>query len=68
MTIFHDGKEVYRGVIPYEPTFGDVPEGAPLLYVNSLLNVALALNQGSFAEQHHVASGGGWSMRIEQAK
>lgn len=68
VVILHNGKELYRGVIPYERTFGDVPEGSPLLYLNSLLNVAVALNMGNFAEKHGLASGGDWTTRIERAK
>ena len=68
VTIFHDGKEKYRGVIPYAHTFGDVPEGEPLLYLNSLLNVSFALNMGSFAEKHQLSSGGTWTVRVEKAK
>jgi len=67
VTIYHDGKETYRGVIPYVRTFGDVKEGEPLLYLNSLLNVAVALNMGSFSEKHGLSSGGGWTARIERA-
>jgi S-adenosylmethionine hydrolase len=68
VVIFHDGKEVYRGVIPYVRTFGDVKEGEPLLYLNSLMNVAFALNMGSFSETHHLASGGGWTVQMELLK
>jgi S-adenosylmethionine hydrolase len=68
VTIFHDGKEAYRGVIPYVHTFGDVKEGEPLLYLNSLMNVAFALNMGSFSETHHLASGGGWTVQVEKVK
>jgi S-adenosylmethionine hydrolase len=68
VVIFHDGKEAYRGVMPYARTFGDVPEGSPLLYLNSLLNVAFALNMGSFSEKHGLASGGNWTVRIERAR
>jgi S-adenosylmethionine hydrolase len=67
IVIFHDGKETYRGVMPYARTFGDVPEGAPLLYLNSLMNVAFALNMGSFSAKHGLASGGNWTVRIERA-
>ena len=67
VVIFHDGKEAYRGVMPYVRTFGDVKEGEPLLYLNSLMNVAFALNMGSFSEKHHLASGGNWTVRIEKA-
>lgn len=67
VVILHNGQEAYRGVIPYERTFGDVPEGSPLLYLNSLMNVSVALNMGSFAEKHGLASGGDWTTRIERA-
>jgi len=66
VTIFHDAKEVWRGVLPYARTFGDVAEGEPLLYLNSLLNVAFALNMGSFSEKHGLASGGDWTVRVER--
>ncbi|AOS44307.1 Adenosyl-chloride synthase [Lacunisphaera limnophila] len=68
VTIFHDGKEVWRGPMPYARTFGEVPEGSPLLYLNSLLNVAFALNMGSFSETHGLSSGGAWTVRVERAK
>ena len=68
VVIFHDGKAAYRGVMPYARTFGDVPEGSPLLYLNSLMNVAFALNMGSFSEKHGLASGGNWTVRIEKTK
>ncbi len=67
IVIFHDGKEAYRGVIPYWHTFGDGKEGEPLLYLNSLLNVAFALNMGSFSGKNHLASGGNWTVRVEHA-
>jgi S-adenosylmethionine hydrolase len=68
ITIFHDGKQVYAGVVPYVRTFGDVAEGEPLLYLNSLLNVAVALNMGSFSEKHGLASGGGWTIHVQRAQ
>jgi S-adenosylmethionine hydrolase len=68
VVIFHGGKEKYRGVIPYVRTFGDVKEGEPLLYLNSLLNVAFALNMGSFSEKHGLSSGGDSTVRIERVK
>jgi hypothetical protein len=36
--------------------------------MNSLLNVAFALNVGDFARTHGVASGAEWSVRVEKAK
>jgi S-adenosylmethionine hydrolase len=61
------GTVVYDGEMPYAKTFGEVPAGAPLLYLNSLLNVSFALNMADFAQKHGIASGGEWSVRIEKA-
>ena len=67
VTISRAGKVVFSGDLPYARTFGDVPEGAPLLYLNSLMNVAFALNQGDFVKAHGIASGAEWRVRVEKA-
>ena len=67
ITITHDGRVVFTGEMPYAHTFGDVPEGEPLLYLNSLLNVSCALNLGNFAAAHGIAAGADWSVRVERA-
>src|SRR5690606_643648 len=64
VVIRHEGKPVYTGSVPYHPTFGSVAQGEPLLYLNSLGNVSLAINQGSFAEEHGIGSGAGWTIEI----
>jgi S-adenosylmethionine hydrolase len=66
VTILRAGKSVFTGTMPYARTFGEVAAGSPLLYLNSLMNVAFALNQGNFARQHSIASGGEWSVRVEK--
>lgn len=66
VTIAQGKKTVFRGDMPYAKTFGDAREGAPLLYLNSLLNVSFALNRGDFAKKHGIASGATWSVRIEK--
>ncbi len=68
VTIARAGKVVYTGELPYVRTFGDVPEGAPLLYLNSLMCVSFALNMGDFAKQQHIASGAEWSVRVERVR
>lgn len=68
VTIARAGRTVYTGEMPYARTFGDVPEGQPLLYLNSLLKVAVALNVGDFARTHGVGSGPEWSVRVERAR
>jgi S-adenosylmethionine hydrolase len=62
--IFHEGRLVDEVVAPYQRTFGEVPVGKPLVYVNSLLNLAVALNQGSYAAAHKIDSGPDWSIDL----
>lgn len=64
VTISHAGEVVYEADLPYASTFGDVPEGEPLLYINSLLNVSFALNMGDFAEKNAIGFGNDWSVEL----
>ena len=66
VTITHAGRKIYEGEMPYVRSFGDVPEGAPLLYLNSLMNVSFALNRGDFAKNQRVGRGAQWAVRIEK--
>jgi hypothetical protein len=64
--ISHHGEPVADTVAPYQRTFGEVPAGQPLVYINSLLNVAVALNQGNFAAAHKVESGVDWLVEVSK--
>lgn len=67
ITIYHKGKQVYQGNMPYANTFGDVPEGRPLAYLNSLMQLSFALNMGNFAAKYHIESGSDWSVVVKAA-
>jgi S-adenosylmethionine hydrolase len=64
--IFHNDQLIDDAVAPYQRTFGDVDIGKPLVYVNSLLNLAVALNQGSYAAAHKVDSGPDWFIELSR--
>lgn len=64
--ILQDGKAVCEIEAPFVKSFGDVPEGKPLVFLNSQLEVALAINLGNFAETHKVAGGPEWTMRLRR--
>ena len=64
VVITEDGETVFDNRIPYVATFGDVGIGEPLIYLNSLNNVALALNQGDFAGTFGIRSGAKWGIQI----
>ena len=62
--IYHGKQLIDEERVPYQRTFGEVPTGKPLVYVNSLLNLAVALNQQSYAALHKIESGPDWSIEI----
>jgi S-adenosylmethionine hydrolase len=64
--IFHNDQLIDDASAPYERTFGDVALGKPLVYVNSLLNLAVALNQGSYAAAHKIDSGPDWFIELSR--
>jgi len=66
VSIYHNGQPFYQGEMPYCATFGAVPVGQPLAYLNSLLQLSFALNQGDFAAVNHIQSGNDWSVEVER--
>jgi S-adenosylmethionine hydrolase len=65
--ILHKGKLVNKVVAPFEHTFGGVAKGQPLVYLNSLLEVAVAISQGNYAARHKIDSGVDWEVEISKA-
>lgn len=58
----------FMGSLPFVHTFGDVPEGKPLVYINSLMNVSLAVNRGNFSYLYHVGSGPEYKITFWRAR
>jgi S-adenosylmethionine hydrolase len=66
VALYHNGERLYQGEMPYAATFGAVPVGKPLAYLNSLLQLSFALNQGSFADVYKIGSGNDWSVEVRK--
>ncbi len=66
VTITHGERTVLQAKIPFHATFGGVELGEPLVYLNSLNNVALGVNQGSFANTHTIGSGADWTVELSK--
>lgn len=64
--VFHGKKLVTKVIAPFANSFGDVPEGKPMAYVNSLLNLSVAINMGNFAAVHKVESGAEWHVVVSK--
>ena len=43
-----------------------MPVGQPLLYLNSLMKVSFAINEGNFAATHEIQSGPDWGVTIKR--
>lgn len=67
IAIQNDTREVYRNIMKYAKSFADVNIGEPLLYINSLDNLAVAINQGSFAKAYNIMTGSNWKIEIRKA-
>lgn len=68
ISIYEKNKKVYEETMPYVTTFSAVEKGKPLVYLNSLLNVSLALNEDNFSEKFKVFSGPDWSITLRRAE
>jgi hypothetical protein len=64
VTIIHNDQRVYKNHINYVRSFAASRLGEPLLYVNSLDKIGVALNQGSFANAYHIRTGSNWKISI----
>ena len=62
VTITKDGRTVYGYPVQLCRNFTAVGKGEPLIYVNSLLNLAVALNQASFSLTYGIGTGEGWKI------
>lgn len=67
VTIQNDTRTVYKNIIVYAKSFADVNVGEPLVYVNSLDCVAVAINQGSFAKAYSIGTGINWRITLRKA-
>ncbi|MFD2209647.1 S-adenosyl-l-methionine hydroxide adenosyltransferase family protein [Virgibacillus halophilus] len=66
VVIADNAHQVYKNTMTFGHSFADSRLGEPLLYVNSLDNVGVALNQGSFARTYHIQTGADWKITIRK--
>ena len=66
VTIFNNDMLVYQNQVTYGKSFADVRIGQPIIYINSLYRVGLAINQGSFAKAYNVGVGSNWHIEIKR--
>lgn len=62
------GEQIWRGTVPYVKSFGDVPVGDNLLFINSSGDTSIAINQGNFAEANGIGAGVDWTIEISMSE
>jgi S-adenosylmethionine hydrolase len=50
-------KQLFKQKVRFVSSFGGVKPGDPAIYVNDLLNIGIAINQGNFAEHYGIKPG-----------
>jgi len=61
------GELAWQGTVPYTKSFGDVPVGENLLFINSSGDVSIAINQGNFADTHGIGAGPDWTVELRMS-
>lgn len=64
VTITYQDQVYYHDTLPFVRSFADAPIHDPLIYINSLVNVGIALNQASFADTYHIGTGNDWKIDL----
>ncbi|MFV0552642.1 MAG: S-adenosyl-l-methionine hydroxide adenosyltransferase family protein [Anaerorhabdus sp.] len=67
VTIYNNDMLVYQNQVIYGKSFADVRIGSPIIYINSVYRVGLAINQGSFSKAYNIGVGAQWSVEIKKA-
>ena len=67
ISIYNGDRKVHRSFVTYALTFADVEIGESLIYVNSMNHMAVAINQGSFADAYHIGTRNGWKITMKKA-
>lgn len=67
ISIENETRTLYKNILVYAKSFADVYVGEPLVYVNSLDCMAVAINQGNFSRAYNVGTGTSWRITIRKA-
>ena len=67
ISIENETRTLYKNILMYAKSFADVYVGEPLVYVNSLDCMAVAINQGSFAKAYNIGTGTTWRIAMRKA-
>ena len=64
--IFYQDKKVFSQRINYGKSFADVEVNEPLIYMNSVYDMALAINKGDFSKAYNIGVGKKWTITMRK--
>jgi len=64
--IIYKDRILYNNIVRFGKSFSEVNIGETIIYVNSLLYISLAINQGNFARAYNVGTGINWIIEFEK--
>ncbi|MBC1499717.1 S-adenosyl-l-methionine hydroxide adenosyltransferase family protein [Listeria weihenstephanensis] len=66
LTIESNTRQIYQNFVTYGRSFADLRVGDALIYVNSLDNLGIGINQGSFVDAYKIGIGTNWIVTIKK--
>ena len=66
VTIFNKTIKKYENQMTFGHSFADVGLGETIAYINSLINLGIAINQASFSDTYQIATGNDWTIFIRK--
>ena len=67
IVIENETRILYKNILVFAESFAKVSVGEALVYINSLDNIAVAINQGSFARTYSIGTGTNWRITVRKA-
>ncbi|MDD7304977.1 MAG: S-adenosyl-l-methionine hydroxide adenosyltransferase family protein [Peptoniphilaceae bacterium] len=66
VTIYNEKIKKYENEMIFGHSFADVGLGETVAYINSLINLGIAINQANFSETYQIGTGLGWKIFIRK--
>ena len=68
ITIYNKQVKIYQNTLTFVRSFAEVEIGQALMYVNSLINIGVAVNQASFSQMYDIGIGKDWIIQIKKVE
>jgi len=67
LKVINDDKPYFDMDIVYQPSFGYVKQGEPVIYTNELMNIGFAISMGNAIARYRLGHGAQWKVQFRKA-